>query len=462
MRVMRGGCWRAVVVSSFVMASVMNVPSVRAQIAPASLRPDTIRGLAYDSLAFRPMAGALITADPGGETAASDSLGRFTIYSAQRVMRLVAFHERADRLGLGELIAMRPAGDGPWIRPIVATPGMNTAWGRLCLGKRRPANGMGGILFGTTTAADGSTRVAGVGLVLQWQTAKSLLDVTPKFETMTARSDSLGNYIFCGVQEFGPAALVASSSQYRSDNVLVGADAASLRRVDLMLGATAGPASTATVQGRVVDESGASVPAATVTFGGYATEIMSGPNGRFTIANVPTGSRMVSARKIGYVSVAKQLDVFEKGVTKLEVVVEKGTLVEQVTIRSTRIKSRDATELDERRSSGLGRFVDSTHFAKYDRTRQALDLLPGIRTQVGRVPNDFVIRGRGDCMASLWVNAVREPNTPDNMIARLPKDEIAALEIFNNEMQAPARFQTAGNQCAVVVLWTKQHINARR
>jgi hypothetical protein len=81
---------------------------------------------------------------------------------------------------------------------------------------------------------------------------------------------------------------------------------------------------------------------------------------------------------------------------------------------------------------------------------------------MGRAPGDFVIRGRGDCMASLWVNGVREPNIPDNMIARLPKDEIAAVEIFNNEMQAPARFQTAGNQCAVVVLWTKQHINAKR
>ncbi len=459
---MRCGCWQWVTGSLFVMAGLVTVPLTGAQRSPASQRPDTIRGLAYDSLAFRPMAGALITAEPGGATAASDSLGRFTIYSTERVSRLVAFHERADRLGLGELVAFRPDGDGPWLRPIVATPGMNTAWARLCVGQRRPANGMGGILFGSTTAADGTTRVAGVGLVLQWQAVKSLLETTPKFETMTVRSDSLGNYIFCGVQEFGPAALVASSSQYRTDNVLVDADAASLRRVDLVLGATAGPTSAGTVQGRVVDETGASVPAATVTFGGFATEIMSGPNGRFTIANVPTGSRMVSARKIGYVTVAKQLDVLEKGVTGLEVVVEKGTIVEQVNIRSTRIKSRDATELDERKSSRLGRFVDSTHFAKYDRTRQALDLLPGIRTQVGRVPNDFVIRGRGDCLASLWVNAVREPNTSDNMIARLPKDEIAALEIFNNEMQAPARFQTAGNQCAVVVLWTKQHINAKR
>ena len=95
-----------VVRSMLAWAGLLTAPSLAAQVAPS--RPDTIRGLAYDSPAFRPMAGALITAEPGGETAASESLGRFTIYSAQRVRRLVAYHERADRLGLGELVATRP------------------------------------------------------------------------------------------------------------------------------------------------------------------------------------------------------------------------------------------------------------------------------------------------------------------------------------------------------------------
>ena len=100
---MRRGFWQAATVSMIVMARLVSAPSIGAQVAPVSQRPDTIRGLAYDSLAFRPMAGALITAEPGGESAASDSLGRFTIYSRMRVMRLVAFHERADRLGLSPL-----------------------------------------------------------------------------------------------------------------------------------------------------------------------------------------------------------------------------------------------------------------------------------------------------------------------------------------------------------------------
>jgi len=72
---MRGGFRQVGIVSSFVVAGLVIAPSAGAQISPLSQRPDTICGLAYDSLAFRPLAGALITAEPGGESAASDSLG---------------------------------------------------------------------------------------------------------------------------------------------------------------------------------------------------------------------------------------------------------------------------------------------------------------------------------------------------------------------------------------------------
>ncbi len=437
--------------------------SAGAQASVAAQVPDTIRGLAYDSLGFRGLAGALITAEPGGETAVTDSLGRFLIVSPQRVTRLVAFHDRADRLGFGELVADRPAGDGAWARPIVATPSMNTAWSRLCVGRRRPANGLGGVVFGTTTAADERTRVAGVGLVLQWESLSSLLDSVPRLETMTMRSDSTGNYAFCGVQEVGPAALVATSTAWRSDNVLVPADISSLRRIDLIVGAPDGDGSTATVGGRVVDQNGATVPAATVNIGGFPNEVLSGPNGRFTIQGVPTGSRMLSVRKLGYVFDAQQLDVVARGVSDVVITMQgTGNTLERVRIAETRPRSRDAVELEERRNSGLGRMLDSTHFAKYNATRQALDVVPGIRTQVGRTPSDFIIRGRGDCIATLWINGVREPNTFDSMLALLPRTEIAAFEVFTNDIQAPVRFQTGGNNCAVVVVWTKQHINARR
>lgn len=437
-----------------------------AGITPLSLRAqaavDTIRGLAYDSLSWQPLRGALIVAEPGGQTAVSDSLGRFFFYSPTRITRLAAFHEQADRLGLGDLVAVRPDTTVPWARPMVATPSIGTVWNRLCAPARRPTNVNGGIVFGTVTAADGSTRVGGLGLVLQWESVRGLADTTRRLESITTRSDSLGTYVFCGVQDFGPAAVVASSSQWRSDNVLVPADPSSLRRVDLIVGPVAGPGAFATVQGRVVDEKGVVVPAATVSIGGFAAEILSGPNGRFTLTNVPTGSRMVSARRLGHLSNARQLDLTAQGVTDLVIAIEKTTTLERVVTRDARPLSRDARELDERKLANKGRFLDSTYLRGYLETRQALDVAPGLRTQVGRAPGDFVLRGRGDCLATLWVNGVREPNTFDSMLARMPKDEIAAMEIYPSENLAPSRFQSPGNQCAVVLVWTKQHINARR
>lgn len=456
------------VVRAAVAASLVTVflrPSslhaqVRAGAAPVA---DTIRGLAYDSLSWQPLRGALVTAEPGGLTAVTDSLGRFVIVSPVPVTRLVAFHEQADRLGLGDLAATRPDSGATWARPIVATPSISTIWQRLCAPARRPGNGNGGIVFGSIIAADGRTRVAGLGLVLQWESVRSLADTAKQLESITTRSDSVGSFVFCGVQDFGPAAVVASSSQWRSDNVLVPADASSLRRVDLVVGPREGAGAFATVGGYVYDDTGAIVPGATVSIGGYAGEIASGPNGRFTLQNVPTGSRMIAARKVGYLSTGQQLDITDKGIPRVDLRITKATVtLNTVETRDTRVMTRDARELAERRVANKGRFLDSTYFRGYVETRQALDAAPGLRTQVGRAPGDFILRGRGDCVATLWVNAVREPMTFDNMLARVDKDNIAAVEIYPSENMAPTRFQTPGNACAVVLLWTKTHINAKR
>ena len=436
--------------------------SAQVRPAPTVARPDTVRGVAYDSLSGRPLAGAFLTAEPGGETTVADSAGTFVLVSARPVRRLVAFHDHADQLGFGELAAVRPDSAAPWARAMVAIPGIATVWNRLCAPARRPGGLMGGIVFGTVTAADRRTRVGGIGLVLQWESMRSLVDSVPRLEQLATRTDSLGSFVFCGVQDFGPAAVVASSSAWRSDNVLVPADPSSLRRVDLIVGPVSGPGATATVQGRVVDETGAYLPAATVSIGGFPTEILSGPNGRFTLPNVPTGSRMIAARRLGYRSADQRLDLTQDGARDLVLVLEKTATLDRVVTRAERPRSRDAVELDERKLANKGRFLDSTHFRQYNQLRQALDVAPGLRTQVGRAPGDFVLRGRGDCLATLWVNGVREPNTFDSMLARMAVGDIAAFEVYPSEAMAPSRFLTPGNQCAVVLVWTKQHLNARR
>jgi len=80
-------------VRTAILTAMLTTSAARPATIGAQARPDTIRGLAYDSLSWQPLRGALVTAEPGGLTAVSDSLGRFLIVSPVPVRRLVAFHD---------------------------------------------------------------------------------------------------------------------------------------------------------------------------------------------------------------------------------------------------------------------------------------------------------------------------------------------------------------------------------
>lgn len=84
---------------------------------------------------------------------------------------------------------------------------------RLGVSHGRTRTGAGGIVLGSTTAASGRTRAGGMGLVLQWESVRGIGDTTKRLETITTRRDSLGDHVFCSMQDSGPAAAVASSSE---------------------------------------------------------------------------------------------------------------------------------------------------------------------------------------------------------------------------------------------------------
>jgi TonB-dependent SusC/RagA subfamily outer membrane receptor len=69
-------------------------------------------------------------------------------------------------------------------------------------------------------------------------------------------------------------------------------------------------APTGTLRGRVTDAaSGRGIPEAQVTIAGTRIGVLTGQQGEFTLAAVPTGSRTVEARRIGYQPVERVLNV---------------------------------------------------------------------------------------------------------------------------------------------------------
>ena len=432
-------------------AAARTAPPVRASAA------DTVRGVVFDSLSGMPLEGAFVIADGGEISARSDSLGRFVLSSPTEVRRIVAYHELLDRTGIGALTAERGEMGTPWT-PMLATPGMDVVWSRFCTG-RRPRDGNGGIVFGRAITADGATRLAAAQIELQWETTELRADTTPRYASRAVRTDSLGEFVFCGVQEFGPAGLLGSTATLRSAPLLLPGDVLPIRRANIMLGSTADSART-TLQGRVRDGAGEAVADALVTIDGVAAPVRSAADGRFAMNGVPTGTRMMTVRKIGFLPYLTSIDVPDAGVADYVAVVERGVTIAGVRVTSRRAVSRNRRDFEERKRSGFGRVLDSTEVMKYPRLQSALRQFPTLQIATANNGVDFTILGRIGpsgvrCQASVYVDGVEESS---GFLAVLPPENIAAMELFSSGNLAPARFRRIDGSCAVLLVWTKNSL----
>ncbi len=436
---------------------------VRAQAA------DTVRGVVFDSLGGSPLAGAFITTDVDGVTSTTDSLGRFVLLASRRITRLQAFHDVPDRLGLGALAVDRPLGAPRW-NPTLATPSLETIWLRLCDG-RRPTDGASGIIFGSTRLSDDTTRLGGVLVEAQWELPRLSSDSAPRYESLSTRSDSLGNYVLCGVRARADAAIVGLSAAYASSSLLLSDDELPIRRGDLVLGRTNAEQTRAVVSGVVVDRDGKPVPDATVQIEG-AEPLRSDSAGRFASPVIPTGTRMMFVRKVGYLPLVTPVDVLDRGVRDRTVILDKGIALAAVTVTAVRERSRDQREFQERQLAGFARIMEGTQVKKYPQLRDAIATLPGILV-VGDARGDFSILGRaatggntgsqrsssrnpgGRCQVTLYLDGML---VDEAYLRVMSAEEIAALELYPSDSYAPARYRTFGDGCAMLLVWTRAHL----
>ncbi len=449
------------------------------RVVPCLLGCDTVRGLVFDSLAGQPLTGAIVVARPGGVTVTTDSLGRFTLVHDGPATQLTAYHTELDQMGLGALVLERPARAATWRNAQLTTPSLLTLWPKLCR-DRRPVGLRAVILTGTARLADGVTRVAGAKILVQWPPPPYSIGASGlrSAETFT---DSLGNYLVCGVEEFVEPSLLALSAEAQSSVITVPMDARPLRRIDLVLGRTGAQATTASVHGRVVDSAGQPVAGMRVSIDGHAEELTTGTDGQFTFPAVPVGSRMLMARAIGYTPIGQVVEVMEGDNAPLTIPMDKVFMLDGVVVTAKTVVRRDRQEFEMRRRSGLGRFIDSSDIRKAPHLRAVLAMTPGImvasphqqrprqppniaftpngpvlpnspttrpsNTDIGSssIADDFVVSGRNGCRAIIWVDGVVDNS---GLATALPKNDIVAIEVYPSAALAPGRFIVVGADTA--------------
>lgn len=429
--------------------------SVRAQDPPppvldtvrARSAADTARGVVFDSLANEPLAGALVVAMPSGATTVTDSAGVFELLSDTAATRFTVYHEVLDRIGLGALVADRPIDRRRVVT--IATPSLLTVWPQLCE-SRRPLGGRSVILTGTARAADGSTRVAGAKILVQWP-KPDYATGGPDLRSEETFSDSLGNFLICGVEEFVDISFLALSQEMQSGVVTVTSDIRPIRRVDLVLGAAD---ERGAVRGLVRDNDGTPLAGVQLALEGVTDPQTTGADGRFLFPDVPTGSRMLFVRAVGYQPVGQLVDVMAGENPPLTIPFEKVVQIEGVTITERVNLSRERSEFEMRKRTGLGRTLDSATIMRAPNLRAAIQMTQGINVEQGRRgTSEFVIRGRRGCSAYIYLDGTLATIDDVNV---MPPRNLAAIEFFASTALAPARYiPIGGNDCAVVLFWTK-------
>lgn len=423
---------------------------VAAQLATQPrIAPDTVRGVVFDSLANVPLAGAFVVSSSAGASATTDSLGQFELVSAETITQLTVYHHVLDAMGLGAIGALRPARTDRWHSAFVATPSLPTLWSKVC-NTRKPDPQRTGIITGTARLADNNTRVSGARVLVQWE---SVFNDARSIRELDATTDSLGEYVVCGVEEFAEPRMVALSDRARSGAIALPSQVGPLRRVDLILSPNDAPR--VALRGRVRNEQGVGVEAVRVTLDGAEGEWVTSLDGTFTVPGAPLGTRMLSLRAVGYAPVSQVVEVLGQAMPLLEIPLERMVVLEGVRVTERVDLRRIRADFEWRRRAGWGRFIDSSTIEKAPFVRAALNMVQGITVRPLRnaPTTEFEIRGRVGCAAHIYMDG-----TISNIdeVNRIPKEQIAAIEIYSSVAFAPAMLvRVRADDCAVAAFWTK-------
>lgn len=425
---------------------------------------DTVTGVVFDSLTNQPLAGAFITAEGAPVSTTSDSAGRFMLTSDVTLSRVTAFHALLDATGINALSVERPAGVTRWSAVTLATPSLSTIWTSLCK-LDLPQGDNTGVVIGATRLPDNDTRTAGATIRVQYEEILPRTGLS-QIQELETETDSLGNFVVCGVPLYSEAAMIGVSTAVRSAPVRIELNGLPVTRRDLVLGPSDGPIDRwPTITGIVENVNGERVANARVAIAGVDSAVRTDSTGQFTIAQVPTGSRMGSVDANGYSPTMAQFDVLYEGNPTVVIALEPVLAIAglegvRVTERSTIRRAR--TEFEERRTLGIATFVDSSEVVAAGSLAAALAQVPGLLIQTAPGETDstqYEIRGRGrsfalqSCAATVLLDEV--PATRQLLYDVTP-DEVAAVEVYRSVSFAPPIYaELAESDCAMVLVWTR-------
>jgi len=415
----------------------------------------TVRGIAYDSLRGDPLGGAIVSVTGIGKTTVADRRGRFEVDSVPPgTYTFVMNHDAIDSLGLPAVSSRITVTDGR--REVrLAIPSFGAFWATACAGSP-PRDSI--LVYGSVRRATDQAPVANATVDLAWIDlgVRGRKDVTQQVRTLSVTTDANGSYGFCGAPKGAGLRIQAAGDQYASGVIDLPPSEDHVRWRHL----TVGPLLS-------LDSTRVGSIAGTVLSGGMpfsnarvvmdeVPEVRTDDEGRFTLANVPAGTRQFQVLGVGMDAVVQTVDVTLNEQAVVAVNIERVTTLAAARVTGTAFIRHMAEGLEERKKSSFGVFLDSTDFVGHGTARTAFESIAGLK--VVPVNRAYVLMLKEsavrECAANVFIDGVRQ--FVQDQIWSLNPEDLRAVEVYKRGSSVPPEFQVLRSTCGSVAIWTRR------
>lgn len=457
-----------------------------------------VSGVAVDSVNGGYLTGASVFVSGTLRSGITDSAGRFTIDSIPPGSRVLEIqHPLLDTLGVSVVTPRLDFAAGSELFAVLATPSPDRLIATKCSVEERRQGP--GALLGSLTDPDALISVNDALVTLDWVDINiegKGLTRKPRHASAKTRSD--GSFRICGLPEDFTANLQASAGVDSTATVgvtfqhrlaIVGLTLGRSVKASIT-GAAISDSSTvsrAILRGRVVNAKGEGVSGARVSVDDRDPIAITGDNGQFMLSSLPSGTRLLSARRIGFEPIEQIVRL--SSVRESSVTVVLNTPVQ--TLETVRISALSRVGLSakgfyERQKNSKGKFLDPDYLAKARPFHLNEVLVP--MAFVKEVPNPRIhgtttvaARNRWECIEYVvdghpWLQHLsgnkyffKDDSTLDGGNDRgspnewIRGDEIAAVEAYAPGQAPPEiqRMTTQSGVCSTFVIWTKWKIGVK-
>ena len=428
-----------------------------------------IVGVVLDSLNGRYLSGAEIVIK-GGETAVqTDSLGKFRIDSLlPGTYQVGVFHNLLDTLGITLLTQPFHVGPDSTMLVVLAVPSAATLVRRSC----GPQSGgtTSSAVIGHVSDPETLQPVARAEVSISWIeieiTKAHGISRNPRLVRDT--TDAAGAFTICGL----PSSLQANLQARRGPAVTAEIPIAlGNRPVELMartlLLSTADSAAkigNAAVSGRVVLEGSPTNAGTRVELVGSDVVVLTDEKGEFTMRNLPSGSRVLLARHLGYGAETVPVDLSSHEEQRVTIKLPKFVaMMDPVLVTARRTAALDKVGFSQRQKTGFGYYIGPDHLEKFHPTEvtDILRMVPGLRVSYGP-EGETVSSSRGvggGCVQYFLDDMPFVELAPGDINRFVTGGEVVAVEVYQG-MDAPAQFTRAGGGCTTIILWTRFKIRS--